>query len=69
MNSTSNSVNEKPEENTKAGEENVTEAAVAIKEMKAVVLTAHGGLKGLRVMNKPEPTPGDGEVVIRVKAW
>jgi len=39
------------------------------KEMKAVILTAHGGLKGLRVMNRAEPVAAEGEVLIRVKAW
>lgn len=39
------------------------------KEMKAVVLTAHGGLKGLKVQNRNESVASEGEVLIRVKAW
>lgn len=38
-------------------------------EMRAIVLTGFGGLKAVKVMKKPEPTPGEGEVLIRVKAW
>lgn len=38
-------------------------------EMKAVVLTGFGGLKSVKILKKPEPTMGEGEVVIRVKAW
>lgn len=39
------------------------------KEMRAVVLTGFGGLKSVKVLKKPEPTVGEGEVLIRVKAW
>lgn len=39
------------------------------KEMKAVVLTGFGGLKSVKILKKPEPTLGEGDVVIRVKAW
>lgn len=39
------------------------------KEMRAIVLTGFGGLKGVKVLKKPEPTLQDGEVLIRVKAW
>ncbi|XP_050421793.1 synaptic vesicle membrane protein VAT-1 homolog-like [Adelges cooleyi] len=38
------------------------------KEMKAVVLTGFGGLKSVKILKKPEPTLGEGEVIIRVKA-
>ncbi|XP_015920845.1 synaptic vesicle membrane protein VAT-1 homolog-like [Parasteatoda tepidariorum] len=38
------------------------------KEMKAVVLTSFGGLKAVKIQNKPEPTAAEGEVLIRVKA-
>ncbi|XP_044744304.1 synaptic vesicle membrane protein VAT-1 homolog-like [Coccinella septempunctata] len=38
------------------------------KEMRAVVLTGFGGLKSVKILKKPEPTPGEGEVLIRVKA-
>lgn len=39
------------------------------KEMRAVVLTSFGGLKSVKTLKKPEPTVGEGEVLIRVKAW
>lgn len=39
------------------------------KEMRAVVLTGFGGLKSVKVLKKPEPSVGEGEVLIRVKAW
>lgn len=38
------------------------------KDMKSVVLTGFGGLKMLKVLSKPQPTAGDGEVLIAVKA-
>ncbi|XP_021925409.1 synaptic vesicle membrane protein VAT-1 homolog-like [Zootermopsis nevadensis] len=38
------------------------------KEMRAVVLTGFGGLKSVKVLKKPEPTLGEGEILIRVKA-
>lgn len=41
----------------------------APKEMRAVVLTSFGGLKSVKTLKKPEPTVGEGEVLIRVKAW
>ena len=45
------------------------EAAPPPKEMKSIVLTGFGGVKMLKVQQKPEATPGDGDVLIRVKAW
>ncbi|XP_002735085.1 synaptic vesicle membrane protein VAT-1 homolog-like [Saccoglossus kowalevskii] len=39
-----------------------------MKEMRSVVLTGFGGLNKMRVMKRPEPTPQEGEVMIRVKA-
>lgn len=38
------------------------------KEIRAVVLTGFGGLKSVKVLKKPEPTLGEGEILIRVKA-
>lgn len=38
------------------------------KEMRAVVLTGFGGLKSVKILKKPEPTLGEGEILIRVKA-
>ncbi|KAH9502623.1 Type I Polyketide synthase [Bulinus truncatus] len=46
-----------------------TPAPVApVKEMKSVVLTGFGGVKMMKVQQKPEATAGEGEVLIRVKA-
>lgn len=39
------------------------------KEMRAIVLTGFGGYKGVKIQKKPEPTPQEGEVLIRVRAW
>lgn len=39
------------------------------KEMRAIVLTGFGGLKGVKVLKKPEPSVQAGEVLIRVKSW
>lgn len=39
------------------------------KEMRAVILTAFGGLNKLRLGKKAMPELRDGEVKIRVKAW
>lgn len=44
-----------------------TAAAAAPKEMRAVVLTAFGNLKNVKVLKKPEPVLANGEVLIRVK--
>lgn len=38
------------------------------KEMRAIVLTGFGGYKGVKIQKKPEPTPQEGEVVIRVRS-
>ncbi|KAG5678363.1 hypothetical protein PVAND_008045 [Polypedilum vanderplanki] len=38
------------------------------KEMKSVVLLSFGGYKGVKVLKKPEPTPQNGEVLIRVRS-
>lgn len=64
-------------EEAKKPQENGTEAASAAepvaeeppKEMRAVVLAGFGGLKTVKILKKPEPTLGEGEVLIRVKAW
>lgn len=40
-----------------------------VKEMRAIVLLNFGGYKGVKILKKPEPTPQNGEVLIRVKAW
>ncbi|XP_015604618.1 synaptic vesicle membrane protein VAT-1 homolog-like [Cephus cinctus] len=57
-----NGEGEKPKEN---GEEKPTPDP---KDMRAIVLNAFGGLKSVKVLKKPEPTLGEGEVLIRVKA-
>ncbi|XP_076333194.1 synaptic vesicle membrane protein VAT-1 homolog-like isoform X2 [Tachypleus tridentatus] len=38
------------------------------KDMKAVVLTGFGGLKSVKIVKKPQPSVGEGEVLIRVRA-
>lgn len=53
-------------EGGKAGEEGAT-AAPPPKQMKSVVLTGFGSMKMIKVLQKPEPKAGDGEVLIRVK--
>ncbi|XP_068620238.1 synaptic vesicle membrane protein VAT-1 homolog-like isoform X2 [Battus philenor] len=64
---TENGTTETPPEETpeKATEEKETPPP---KEMRAVVLTGFGGLKTVKILKKPEPTVGEGEVLIRVKA-
>lgn len=65
---TENGTTETPQEEApeKAVEEKETPPP---KEMRAVVLTGFGGLKTVKILKKPEPTVGEGEVLIRVKAW
>ena len=43
--------------------------AVPPKEARCVTLTGYGGIRMVKVQKKPEPTPGEGEVTVRVKAW
>lgn len=54
---------EKPKEN---GEE---KSSPEPKDMRAIVLNGFGGLKSVKALRKPEPSLGEGEVLIRVKAW
>lgn len=58
-----NGEGEKPKEN---GEEKTTPEP---KDMRAIVLNGFGGLKSVKALRKPEPALGEGEVLIRVKAW
>lgn len=58
-----NGEGEKPKEN---GEEKTTPEP---KDMRAIVLNGFGGLKSVKALKKPEPTLGEGEVLIRIKAW
>nr|KAG5707467.1 hypothetical protein BaRGS_011971 [Batillaria attramentaria] len=44
-------------------------AAPPPKQMKSVVLTGFGSMKVIKVQQKPEPKPAEGEVLIRTKAW
>jgi hypothetical protein len=63
---------EKPEQQETPAEENEVADKTPEqppKEMRAVVLTGFGGLKSVKILKKPEPTLGEGEVLIRVKAW
>lgn len=39
------------------------------KQMRAVVLNSFGGMKGVKILKRPEPTPAEGELLIRVSAW
>jgi len=57
-----NGDSEKPKEN---GEE---KSSPEPKDMRSIVLNGFGGLKGVKALKKPEPTLGEGEVLIRVKA-
>ncbi|XP_064641707.1 synaptic vesicle membrane protein VAT-1 homolog-like isoform X2 [Lineus longissimus] len=41
---------------------------VPVKEMRSIVLQGYGGLKMVKVVKKPEMKPGEGEVLVRVKA-
>lgn len=50
------------------GEKKAAAEQPPAKEMRAVVLTAFGGLKSIKVMKKPEPSVAEGEILIRVKA-
>lgn len=43
--------------------------AAPAKVMKSVVLTGFGGLKMLKVQQKPEVTAAEGELLVRVRAW
>lgn len=60
---------EKAENDVKEAVEAIEEPATPVKEMKCVVLSSFGGLKSVKIQNKPEPTASEGEVLIRVKAW
>ncbi|CAG5118696.1 unnamed protein product, partial [Candidula unifasciata] len=59
-----------PEAETKAEAAPAPAAAPAppVKEVKSIVLTGFGGVKMMKVQQRPEPTAGDEEVLIRVKA-
>ncbi|XP_061720363.1 synaptic vesicle membrane protein VAT-1 homolog-like isoform X2 [Cydia pomonella] len=67
---TENGTTETPPEETpeKKEAEKKEEETPPPKEMRAVVLTGFGGLKTVKILKKPEPTVGEGEVLIRVKA-
>ena len=54
----------------KGGEETATVAAQPPpKLMKSLVLTGFGGMKMIKVLQRPEPKLADGEVLIRVRTW
>ena len=43
---------------------------IPVKEMRCVTLTGYGGIRMVKNQKIPEPAgPGEGEVLIRVKAW
>ena len=62
------------EETAPAGAETATPAAAneeqqpPVKEMRAVVLTGFGGFKSVKIQKKPQPTPAEDEVLIKVRA-
>lgn len=39
-----------------------------VKEMRAIVLSGFGGLKSVKILQKPQPTAGEDEVLVRVHA-
>jgi len=39
-----------------------------VKEMRAVVLTGFGGLKSVKIQQKPQPTAAEGELLVRVRS-
>ena len=43
--------------------------AEPVKEMRTITLTGYGGLKNVKCLNKPEVSPKEGEVLVRVRAW
>ncbi|XP_003737543.1 synaptic vesicle membrane protein VAT-1 homolog-like [Galendromus occidentalis] len=64
-------VEDKPKEETAAAGAETTATAneePPVKEMRAVVLTGFGGLKSVKIQQKPQPTPAEDEVLIRVRA-
>lgn len=58
----------KTEEQAKPAAAEEAAAAPPVKEMRAVVLTGFGGLKTVKILKKPEPAPGEGELLVKVKA-
>ena len=60
------------EESATAGAETTAPAAAneepPVKEMRAVVLTGFGGLKSVKIQQKPQPTPAEDEILIKVRA-
>ena len=65
--------NGKPKENLKEKTSSQSDtnngSSTPVKEMRSVVLQNFGGLKWLKAIKKPEPSVGENEVLIRVKAW
>ena len=45
------------------------ENSIPPKETRCVTLTGYGGTRMLKIQNKPEVEPKEGEVLIRVKSW
>lgn len=61
-------VEENNEEGDKLKENGEEKPTPEPKDMRAIVLNGFGGLKSVKVLRKPEPALGEGEVLIRVKA-
>ena len=55
-----------------ASEENVVakeNGTAVVAESRCVTLAGFGGIRMLKVQKQPEPTPIEGEILVRVKAW
>lgn len=63
-----NGEDEKQQQQQQPKENGEEKAAPEPKDMRAIVLNGFGGLKSVKALRKPEPTLGDKEVLIRVKA-
>jgi len=47
----------------------VHENSSPVNEVRCVRLTGFGGIRMVKVQRRPETKPGEGEVLVRVKAW
>ena len=44
-------------------------APILPNEIKCILLQGYGSVKQMKAISIPRPTPGDGEVLVHVKAW
>ena len=68
MDAPANSVTNEDNPDDKSGEENANGTPV-VKQMRAIVLSGFGGPKMIKALEKPKPTPKEGEVLVRAKTW